>query len=209
MWWARSCRSTVAILPAELAPTIDGADAVLVFADLQPALVARSRTASGEAIEAGAAALAQAAVIFGWPMLFSVVAVDGEPPAHLPPLADHAANGNSFTRSCARPFGDDAFVRALKETGRRTLIIAGYSAEAVIQYLALDGIANAYRVVVALEASGARSARTEAAALRRIERAGATVTSVADILQSAEPDMASRRGGETFAVVHAFMGKDY
>lgn len=193
---------------ADLALTLDPADTVMVFADLQPELVHKSRTNSGDAIEAGAEALARAARILGMPLLFSLVAVDGKPSNHLPALDDHTSQKNSFTRTNARPFGDEAFVSALEATGRRTIVIAGYSSEAVLQYLALDGIAQDYRVVVALEACGGRSSRTEAAALRRIERAGAVVTSVADILQSAEPDMASPRGQEVFAVVHDFMGKD-
>ena len=130
---------------AKLAPTLDPGDAVLVFADLQPALVRKSRTLSGEAIEAGAHALARAAQIFDWPILCSMVAVDGQPAEHLPVLGGFVDDANSFTRSHARPFGDEPFVRALAATGRRTLVVAGYSAEAVIQYLALDGIANGQR----------------------------------------------------------------
>lgn len=193
---------------ADLAYTIDPADTVVVFADLQPALVHKSRTQSGAAIEAGAQALARTAQIMDMPMLFSLVAVDGQQPSHLPALAAHAGDDNSFTRAVARPFGDAAFVSALEATGRKTLVLAGYSSEAALQYLALDGIVQGYRIVVALEACGGRSARVEAAALRRIERAGAIVTSVADILQSAEPDLTSPRGQQIFAVVHDFMGQD-
>lgn len=194
--------------PAEITPTVDADDTVLIFADLQPELVAKSRTRSANGISAAAAALAGAAGLFGLPMLFTVVGVDGKAPSHLPAIAEHAGAVNSFTRRHARPFADEDFTAALAATGRRTLVVAGYSAEAVIQYLALDGIANGYRVAVALEGVGARSARVEAAALRRIERAGAIVTSVADILQSAEGALTGVRGKACFAIVHEFMGAD-
>ncbi|RJS94843.1 isochorismatase family protein [Salinisphaera sp. Q1T1-3] len=193
---------------ADRMATLEAADTAIVFADLQPALVHKSRTHSGEAIAAGAEALARAADVLACPMLFSLVGVDGKPAQHLPELAAHARQANSFTRTVARPFDDADFATALTATGRGTLVIAGYSSEAVLQYLALDGIARGYRIVVAIEACGGRSARAEAAALRRIERAGAIVTSVADILQSAEPDMASPRGQSIFGIVHDFMGKD-
>ncbi|UVI39479.1 hypothetical protein [Qipengyuania spongiae] len=92
---------------AELAPTLDPDDAVIVFADLQPTLVRKSRTQSGEAIAAGPHALARAAQIFDWPLLVSMVAVDGQPAGHLPALEGFTNEANSFTRSHARSFGDE------------------------------------------------------------------------------------------------------
>jgi len=185
--------------------TLDPADAVILFADLQPALVANSVTNPPKLVEAGAGALARAAAILEIPMIFSVVPEDGGPPTHLPALADHADPSKSFTRQCASPFMDDAFVAALEATGRRTLVLAGYSTEAVITLATLDAIERGYKVVIALDAGGARSARTEDAILRRLERAGATVTSVADVVMTAAPDFSTSPGRETFAAIHELM----
>ena len=189
-----------------LTRAVDSADAVVLFADLQPMLVRNSRTNPPAMIGAGAAALADAAERLGWPLLFSVVPEDGGPATPLLELASRATEGRVFTRRCASPFGDNAFVVALKATNRRTLVLAAYSAEAVIQFAALDAIEHGYRIVVALDACGARSDRSEAAALRRIERAGAIVTSVADILMTAAPDFAAPPGKDVFAIVHRLMG---
>lgn len=180
-------------------------DLVILFADLQPALIANSGTISPKLIEASAGALARAAAILEVPVLFSVVPENGGPPTHLSALAPYAEEANSFTRRCASPFMDERFVSALKAAGRRTLVIAGYSTEAVILFAALDAIAEGYRVVVALDAGGARSARTEGAVLRRIEAAGVTVTSVIDFVMSCAPDFTASPGRETFAIVHEMM----
>ena len=155
-----------------LSRAVDSADAVVLFADLQPALVRNSRTNPPAMITAIAAALADAGELLGWPFLFSVVPEDGGPATPLPELAALATQNRLFTRRCASPFGDAGFVAALEATGRRTLVLAAYSAEAVVQFAGLDAIERGYRVVVALDSCGARSERTEAAALRRIERAG-------------------------------------
>jgi hypothetical protein len=183
----------------------DPANVVILFADLQPALVANSVTNPPKLVEAGAGALARAGTILDIPILFSVVPEDGGPPTHLPALAGHATPANSFTRHCASPFGDAAFVTALEATGRRTLVIAGYSTEAVIVFATLEAIERGFKVVVALDAGGARSARTENAILRRIERAGAIVTSVADIVMTAAPDFSTSPGRETLAAIHELM----
>ena len=185
--------------------TLDRDDVVLLFADLQPRIIKNSSTNSPKLIEAGAEALAKVAEILGVPKLFSVVLEDGGPATHLPALAADASGANSFTRQAASPFMDPAFVAALEATGRRTLVIAGYSTEAVILFAGLDAITAGYRVIVALDACGARSARTEDAVLRRIERAGATVTSVIGVVMGCAPDFTSPEGKQAFAVVHEFM----
>lgn len=185
--------------------TLDSADAVLLFADLQPGIVKNSGTNPPKLIEAGAEALAKVADVLGIPKLVSVVPEDGGPATHLPALDRHADGTNSFLRQTASPFMDPRFVAALEATGRRTLVIAGYSTEAVVLFTSLDAVAAGYRVVVALDACGARSARTEEAVLRRIERAGAIVGSVIGVVMGCAPDFTSPEGSQAFAIVHAFM----
>ena len=48
-------------------------DVQILFADLQPEIVARSKTTPPDTIAAAAAGLAEVAMILGVPMLFSVV----------------------------------------------------------------------------------------------------------------------------------------
>jgi nicotinamidase-related amidase len=184
---------------------LDPADLVLLFADLQPGIVQNSGTNPPELIEAGAAALAEAADVLGAPKLFSVVPEDGGPATHLSALEDHATEANSFTRHAASPFMDPHFTAALEATGRRTLVISGYSIEAVVLFASLDAISAGYRVVVAIDACGARSARAEDAVLRRIERAGATIGSVIGVVMGCAPDFTSPEGEQAFPIVHRFM----
>lgn len=184
---------------------LDPADVLLLLADLQPAIVRNSGTNPPKLIEAGAEALAQTADVLGIPKLFSVVPEDGGPATHLPALEPHATQANSFTRQVASPFMDPDFVAALEAIGRRTLVIAGYSTETVVLFATLDAIAAGYRVVIAIDACGARSARGEDAVLRRIERAGATVGSVIGVVMGCAPNFTSAQGKQAFPIVHQFM----
>lgn len=159
-------------------------------------------------IGAASGALARVADILGIPMFFSVVPENGRPPTHLPTLAGHAVPANTFVRRSASPFMDGGLVEAMAETGRGILVVAGFATEAVTLKAGLDGLVAGYDVRVALDAGGGRSERTENAALRRLERAGAITTSVADIIISCAPDFSRPPGSETFAVLHELMASD-
>jgi len=134
--------------------TVDRTDYVIVVADLQPMIVCNSRTNSPQEIEAVAVALAQAATVLNVPLLFSVVFGPGGPASHLPGLVRYASETNTFPRHFASPFSDEAFLEALEATGRKTLVLAAYSAEAVIQFAALNKIKRGSRIVLVPDASG-------------------------------------------------------
>ncbi len=184
---------------------LDRDDVVVLFAHLQPAIVANSGVLAPRMIEAGSAALAEAASILGLPTLFSLVPREGGDAAPLPPLVPFARAENSFIHRVASPFMDARFVAALAATGRRTLVIAGYSTEAIVLFTALDALAAGYRVTVALDAGGARSARIEEAALRRIERAGATTSSVIGVVMGCAPEFDRSPDREAFAAVQKLL----
>jgi nicotinamidase-related amidase len=184
---------------------LDRTDVVFLFAHLQPAIVKNSGTITPKMIEAGAAALAEAASVLDIPMLFSLVPREGANATPLPALVAYAREENSFIHSVASPFMDERFVAALSATGRRTLILAGYSTEAIIVFTALDALAAGYRVVVALDAGGSRGTRIEEAALRRIERAGATSSSVIGVVMGCAPNFGQSPDSEAFAAVQKLL----
>lgn len=184
---------------------LDRDDLVVLFAHLQPAIVANSGVLAPGMIEAGAGALAEAASVLGLPMLFSLVPRETGDAAPLPALVPYARDDNSFVHRVASPFMDERFVAALAATGRRTLVIAGYSTEAVILFTSLNALAAGYRVIVALDAGGARSVRVEDPALRRIERAGATTSSVIGVVMGCAPEFGRSPGREAFAAIQKML----
>ncbi len=104
-------------------------------------------------------------------------------------------------RTFTTAFGDDELVADLKTSGRRTLILSGVVSEMVVQQTALDALGAGYEVLVAVDACGGISNRTEDAAWRRIAGAGGSFTSVATFGGELAGDLTSDIGTQTFGLV--------
>jgi hypothetical protein len=208
--------SLATILPAtpskaEAAPAAPGngakgarltaGDVQILFADLQVALVAGSRTMEAKALAQSAGVLAKVAALLGLPTLFSMVPEGGGPPHLLPELVPYARPANTLARALADPFMDDATAAALAAANRKTLVIAGFSAEGAVLQGVLGGTASGYSVQYVVDAVGGHSDRTEAAAFRHMERTGAVPTSVLSPTTRLAPDFFHSPGSETFAAL--------
>jgi hypothetical protein len=174
------------------------ADIQLLFADLQPELVAGSRTQAPERLALAAGVLARVGAILGWPMTFSVTSHGGKPANVIPELAGHSTAANTFWRGPAGPFLDPSTVHALAGHGRRTIVLAGFASEVVVLHAALDALAAGYSVQAPLDAIGGMTERTEQAAIRQIEQAGGVTTSIWTLVSRVEPDFQNSPGREAF-----------
>lgn len=72
---------------------------------------------------------------------------------------------------------NDDFVKAVRATGRKQLILAGIVTEVCVAFPALSALADGYEVFVVVDASGTFSETTRNAALMRMQQAGAQMTS--------------------------------
>jgi nicotinamidase-related amidase len=71
----------------------------------------------------------------------------------------------------------------------------------VVLHAVLDACKQGYRVLVPVDACGGLSERTEEAALRQIEAAGAISTSVVSIATKLAPDFTTDVGKQMFGIV--------
>lgn len=101
----------------------------------------------------------------------------------------------------ASPFLDSATVEALGGSDRKVLIIAGFAAEVVTVHAVLDALARGYQVLVPVDACGGFSERTENAAFRQMEAAGAITTSVLSVATKLAPDFTTSQGQQMFGIV--------
>lgn len=181
--------------------TLDTAAAQVLFADLQPSMVARSKTNPPAALAASVGVLAEVAGLLGLPMHFSVVPEDGDAPVLIPELAQRAGGVALLPRFSASPFLDAATRTALTAAGRKTLIVSGFATEVVVLHAARAAIAAGYNVLVPVDACGGMSVRTEDAAFRQIESAGGITTSVVGLVTALAPDASRSPGQEAFAAL--------
>jgi isochorismatase family protein len=174
--------------------------AQLLFCDLQPQIVARSKTIDPDALGKSAGVLLEVAQLCSLPTTLSVVPEGDRAPEMISEL-----RGSGFAqeklRASASPFFDEATRNLLAQSSRRVLIIGGFAIEAVVLHAVLDARAQAYEVLVPVDACGGMSTRTEQAALGQIIAAGAITTSVVSIVTKLAPDFTTDLGKDLFSVL--------
>lgn len=163
-------------------------DVQVLFVDLQPELTDGSRSIQPQALAANAAVLARVAHLVDVPVTFSIVPMAGKPGRHIPELAQYAGEKNTFPRVVAGTFMEPPLVSALAAQRRKVLIVSGYATEVAVLQTALGALKAGYTVYVPVDAIGSRSSRTESAALREMELAGAIPTSVLALAAQLAPD---------------------
>jgi nicotinamidase-related amidase len=168
--------------------------------DLQPQIVARSKTIDAGALGTSAGVLLEIAKLFSLPTTLSVVPEGAKAPELISEL-----RGSGFAqeklRASASPFFDAATKNLLAQSRRKVLIIGGFATEAVVLHAVLDARAQAYEVLVPVDVCGGMSERTEQAALRQIIAAGAITTSVVSIATKLAPDFTTDLGKDLFNIV--------
>jgi len=171
--------------------------AQLLLCDLQPQIVARSKTNEPDALGKSAGVLLEIARLFSLPTTLSVVPEGDKAPELISEL-----RGSGFAqeklRASASQFLDEATKNLLAQSKREVLIIGGFATEAVVLHAVLDARAEGYEVLVPVDACGGMSERTERAAPRQIEAAGAITTSVVSIATKLAPVFTTDLGKELF-----------
>ena len=153
-------------------PRLVAGDSMLVVIDVQDKLLA--------AMPAGPELVREVAFLLDVAALVGVPAVATEQyPKGLGPTAAEvlrrlpAAPAAKTAFSCC---GAAGFLQGLRAGGRRTVVLAGMEAHVCVLHTALDLLDAGFGVFVPADAVASRSARDAEVALRRLERAGAVVT---------------------------------
>ena len=175
----------------------------VLFADLQPQMVVRSKTNTPEALARSAAVLAQVARLLKLPIHLSVVPEGGQRPELVPELARETEGVTPHPRLSNSPFLDEATRAEIAATGRQHLIIAGFTTEVVVLHAVRDALAAGYRVHVPVDACGGMSSRTKDAAFRQIEAAGGITTSVVTLVTAMVPDVSTDLGRQAIEILQS------
>lgn len=184
-----------------LLPTRD--NSAILFLDLQAEIVTNSRTRPVPRIEAAASGLAKLAALHRIPAFLSAVPPGGP---FLPAVAAELPGASPRMRTETSAFADKDLVKALTESGRKVLILAGVASEIVVQRTALDALAAGYGALVAVDACGGVDPRTEDAAFRRITAAGGATTSAITFAAELAGDFTTDLGGATLGIMYALLG---
>jgi len=95
----------------------------------------------------------------------------------------------------------DGFDKAVKATGRKKLFVAGVTTEICVTFPVLQMLEEGYEVQVSADASASWSKYGNELALRRMELAGAVITTVDQIISELAIDWTSRNGQKLEAIL--------
>ncbi|HBM64832.1 MAG TPA: isochorismatase [Pseudomonas sp.] len=91
---------------------------------------------------------------------------------------------------------DENFAAAVRATGRRRIIIAGVTNDVCTVFPALSLVSDGYEVQVIADAGGSPSAIGDDMALRRMEKAGVTLSSTNQVIAELAGSWSTPEGGE-------------
>jgi len=158
---------------------LDREDCALLLVDIQKTLldycIGPERTVSN------AGALIEAAELFGIPVFFSVHNPDklGGFVAELTSKISQPRILGKLEFDC---FQNEGIARAIAETGRKTLLLAGLEGHVCIFQTGVGALRLGYRVHVAQDAVTSRNGSDKQTGIHRLDRAGAVISSTEMII---------------------------
>lgn len=122
--------------------------------------------------------------ILGVPMLLTEQYVKGLGPscASIRDAASESHGYQPIEKMCFSSYGCDTFSRALRESERKAVILAGVETHVCVYQTAIELLDSDFDVYVVADAVSSRSAENKDIALRRMESEGAKLTSTEMIL---------------------------
>lgn len=147
---------------------------VVALIDFQPEQYSTVTSASRERIELNVIALARLARLYDTPVVLSTVGVDlGVNEGTSPAIRDELPGVKEIDRTGVNSWEDADFRAAIRESGRRKVVLAGLWTEVCLTFPTLDMLAEGYEVYPVADAVGGVSAVSHNRSFDRMIAAGA------------------------------------
>jgi nicotinamidase-related amidase len=163
-------------------------DCMFLLVDFQAGLAFGVESAGRQILLNNAVALARTALTFDVPIVASTSASKVYSGPMLPALQKAIPEVKAIERRNMNAWEDDAVRNAIVATKKKRLIIAGFLTEACVSFPALSALKDGFEVFVVADACGGLSQVGHEFALRRMEAAGATLTSWVQVLLEFQRD---------------------
>ena len=152
---------------------LDKNNAAVLLVDHQAGLLSLVRDIDPDRFNNNVLALADAAKYFGLPTILTTSFEDGPNGPLMPELKAMFPDAPYIARpGQINAWDNDDFVKAVKATGKKQLIIAGVVTEVCVAFPALAAIEEGFEVFVVTDASGTFNALTRNSAWDRMTAAG-------------------------------------
>jgi nicotinamidase-related amidase len=148
-------------------------DAAVLFVDHQAGLTALVQDYPPSEFKNSILALADMAKFFNLPTILTTSFEEGPNGPIVPELKEMFPNAPFIARpGQINAWDNEDFVKAVKDTGRKQLIIAGIVTEVCVAFPALSALEAGYEVFVVTDASGTFNQASREAAWLRMASAG-------------------------------------
>ncbi len=153
---------------------LDKRQAAVLLVDHQTGLLSLVRDIEPDRFKNNVLALADLARYFELPTILTTSFEDGPNGPLVPELKETFPNAPYIARpGQINAWDNEEFVKAVKATGRRQLVVAGVVTEVCVAFPALSALAEGYDVFVVTDASGTFNDITRQSAWDRMSAAGA------------------------------------
>ena len=163
-------------------------ECVMLLVDFQAGLGFGVESIPRQVVINNAVALARTAVAFKVPVIASTSASRVYSGPLLPALQEALPSVKTIERKSMNVWEDDAARSAVVSTNRKRLITAGFLTEACVSFSALSALKDGFEVSIVADACGGLTAAGHDLALRRLEQAGAQLTSWIQVLLEFQRD---------------------
>jgi nicotinamidase-related amidase len=154
-------------------PVIDPNDAVMLLIDHQSGLFQTVADMPMPVLRNHATALARMATLTKMPVITTASVPQGPNGPLIPEIHENAPHAQYVARRGEINAWDNSeFVKAVKATGRKTLIIAGTITSVCMAFPAISAVQDGYKVFAVVDASGTYSKMAQEITLARIVQAG-------------------------------------
>lgn len=154
-------------------------DCILLLVDIQKSMLDLCVDPDRTVLKVGA--LIEVSRLFGIPVL-STVQNPEKLGGFLPELTDKISGPGPLEKFEFNCFENEKIARAIHETGRKTLILAGLEVHVCIFHTALGALKQGFRVHVPQDAVTSRNALNKQAGIHRLDNAGAVISSTEMVL---------------------------
>jgi len=173
----------------------------IVFIDHQPQMFCCVANIDRQALLNNVLLLAKAARIFAVPVILTAIETTGFTGNITPELLDLFPDQAPIERTSMNAWDSKDFVVAVKRTGRKNFLLAALGSEVCLTFPALQMLEEGYGIYAVEDASGGTSQTAHAAAIRRIEQAGAVSLTALQVLLEFQRDWARKEHYEEVLTV--------
>lgn len=168
-------------------------NSALIIIDYQPVHVNSIASMDRQKLIDNIVGVAKIGLTYELPIIHTTVNVKtGLNKPAIPQLRKVLRGVETIDRTSINAWEDLEFVRAVKATGRKKLIMTALWTEASLSFPALDALSEGYEVYAVVDAVGGSSVEAHEAALRRIVQAGGKMISWMQLLCELQRDWARK-----------------